>query len=542
MKRKAAIAALSLAVISLTVAKGMGATPSGQPSAHKDGYIVVMKDGDKAPATFSSGHSHIDITASYGAAIHGFSAKLTTDQLNDLRKDPAVAYVQRDGVGHADGQKIPTGVSRIRALDNKALKTGDGKDQRVDANIAILDTGVADHSDLNVVKRVNCSHVDRCVEDAGNDDDGHGTNVAGIAAERDNNEGYVGVAPGARITSIKTLDDQGSGSTSELVGALDWVTAHASTIDVVNISAGYSGDTRAITDAVNRAIAKGVVVVVSAGNDHQDARKQSPANIPDAITVSSLSDGDGKPGGQGGFGWCNKNNKNKDDTLSDFSNFGPGIDIAAPGDCIQATGSDGGYSNYSGTSQAAPHVTGAAALIISGSAKPKDRAGVLAVRDKLRANGQDNWTDTSHDGVKEPLLDIHNSAVFKPAFADGDAPPQPGEPTPSGQPTPPGGPTPSGEPTSPGDPTGFGRISTSCDFSSTTCGFDASALGGANSTYTWDFGDGAKATGVKVTHTFSKKLGTYAPTVTYTDRNGKTVTAAATVNCADFYGPFCYAY
>ncbi|MFD5081596.1 S8 family serine peptidase [Kitasatospora sp. NPDC058406] len=79
--------------------------------------------------------------------------------------------------------------------------------------------------------------------------------------------------------------------------------------------------------------ARGVVVVVSAGNDHRGVAHQSPANVPDAVTVSSLSDADGKPGGLGRFAWCNKNNRNRDDTLSDFSNFGRGVDIAAPGAC-----------------------------------------------------------------------------------------------------------------------------------------------------------------------------------------------------------------
>ncbi|WP_435281701.1 S8 family serine peptidase [Streptomyces koelreuteriae] len=565
MKRRVVITALSITAVGLTVAQGIGATPPDSPSPSKDGYIVVLKEQDKRPALFASGKPRVDITATYGAALDGFSAQLSRDEVSELSGDPAVAYVERDGEGRINGQQTPKGVSRIRALENKALKTGDGKDERVDADIAVLDTGVADHPDLNVVKRVNCSKVDKCVEDEGMDDDGHGSNVAGIAAEIDNDQGFTGVAPGARIHSLKILDEEGRGSTSEIVGALDWVTAHADTIDVVNISAGYTGETRAIADAVNRAIAKGIVVVVSAGNDGKDAKSASPANIPDAITVSNLADGDGKAGGQGDFGWCNKDNKNKDDTLSGDSNFGPGIDIAAPGECIQATGNKNDYSNWSGTSQAAPHVAGAAALIVSGSEKPKDREGVMAVRDKLLKAGQDNWTDTSKDGTKEPLLDVHDAGVFKPAFADAQDPEQPGKPTEPGEPTrpgepsEPGEPTKSGEPTEPGKPTasgepsepgtpeapsapGTGRIEVSCDSSGTSCDLDAGALGSADGTYTWDFGDGTTGTGAKVTHAFPKGLGTYAPTVTYTDRDGKTVKATATVSCADFYNQMCHGF
>ncbi|WP_190215995.1 S8 family serine peptidase, partial [Kitasatospora indigofera] len=208
---------------------------------------------------------------------------------------------------------------------------GDGLDQRVDVDVAVIDSGIDYyHPDLNVVRRVNCVGVTSCVENAGVDDNGHGSNVAGIVGGLDNGIGYVGVAPGARLWSVKALNSKGSGSSEEIVNAIDWVTAHAGEIEVANISIGFDGTVQAINDAVNRAISKGIVVVVSAGNDHRDVSNQSPANVPDAITVSSLSDADGKPGGLGTFGWCNKNNKNTDDTLSDYSNFGRGVDIAAP--------------------------------------------------------------------------------------------------------------------------------------------------------------------------------------------------------------------
>ncbi|MEU3922330.1 S8 family serine peptidase [Streptomyces sp. NPDC029004] len=545
MKRGLVITALSLTAIGLTVAPGLGVTSSDPPSPEKDGYIVVLKDGATSPRTFAQGAQDIDITSVYGAALNGFSARLAPDDVTRLRNDPAVAYVEREAQGRIAGQKTPNGLNRIRGLENKALKNGDGKDERVDADIAVLDTGVdAEHPDLNVVKSVNCSKVDKCTENSGDDDEGHGSNVAGIAAELDNGEGYTGVAAGARIWSVKILDEKGQGNTSEIVGGLDWVTAHADTIDVVNISAGYTGETRAITDAVNRAVAKGIVVVVSAGNDGKDVANLSPAKIPDAITVSNLADGDGKPGGKGEFSWCNKENKNKDDTLSNTSNFGKGVDIAAPGECIEAAGQDGGYSNWSGTSQAAPHVAGAAALIISGSEKPKNREGVMAVRDRLLKAGQDNWQDTSNDGVKEPLLDIHDSAVFKPAFSDAkdpQKPGKPGDPSESPEPTKPG-PGEPGESGPPGQPGDAARITTSCDHVSTTCAFDASAIGGEGSTYAWDFGDGTPGTGAKVTHDYPDKPGTYAATVTVTSDNGKAVKATATVTCATYYSPVCFAH
>ncbi|MFD5388861.1 S8 family serine peptidase [Streptomyces sp. NPDC127074] len=441
MKRAGILLGLSLVAAGVGVAPGMGATQQ-QPAQKRGDYIVVLKDGKAAaadPVSVVDGMNGVTLGSVYDSAVHGFSAKLTSQAVYALRTDPAVAYVERDGVGHKAGarlaheaapkagQQLPNGVKRVGTTQNKALKVGDGADQRVDVDVAVLDTGIdKDHPDLNVVRSVNCSGVEKCVENSGEDGDGHGSNVAGVIGELDNKTGYTGVAPGARLWSVKTLNDEGSGSSSELVAGLDWVTAHAGEIEVVNISAGYDDSSNAIKDAVGRAVDKGIVVVVSAGNERKDvknAKYHTPADVPDAITVSAISDGDGKPGGQGEFGWCNKKNRNKDDSLwIDYvngggSDFGRGVDIAAPGDCIQSTFKNGEYSNYSGTSQAAPHVAGAAAWLASGAAKPKNRADVMALRAKILKAGNKGWTDNSKDGVQEPLLDLHDPKVFTGTFA-----------------------------------------------------------------------------------------------------------------------------
>ncbi|MET8011567.1 S8 family serine peptidase [Streptomyces sp. NPDC005271] len=418
MRRRALTAGLSLAVASIGIPPGVGATmPGGKVPSHHT-YIVVLKGDAPRPTRVAHGLDGVRLGHVYHSALNGFSAELTPQAVDALRAHPAVSYVERDITGHADGRRLPTGVRRIKAAANSKLKVGDGTDQRVDVDVAILDTGIArNHPDLNVVHRVNCSGVPRCVDNAGTDANGHGSNVAGIVGELDNKIGYTGVAPGARLWAIRTLNDAGEGSSSELIAGLDWVTAHAKTIEVANMSAGYDDTSHAIKDAINRAISKGIVVVVSAGNDKRDVKHQTPANVPDAVTVSALSDADGKSGGKGTYDWCNKKNKNTDDTLwidhirGGGSNFGRGIDIAAPGDCIQATGKNSGYSNYSGTSQAAPHVAGAAAWLAAAH-NPRNRADVLAIRNRLVKAGNRAWTDTSKDGVKEPLLDLHSPKIF----------------------------------------------------------------------------------------------------------------------------------
>ncbi|MDV5143995.1 S8 family serine peptidase [Streptomyces sp. SBC-4] len=452
-------------------------------------YVVVLKNGTVAdPVSVARSAAGIELGSVYRSALEGFSAELTPTALAALRANPNVAYVEKSAVAHAHGQATPNGTARIGATANSGLKVGDGRDERVDVDVAVIDSGIDyTHPDLHVVRRVNCVAVTSCVENAGMDDNGHGSNVAGIVGGLDNGIGYVGVAPGARLWSVKSLNSKGSGSTEEIVYGIDWVTAHADEIEVVNLSLGFDGTVQAVNDAVTRAIAKGIVVVVSAGNDKRDVAEQSPANVADAITVSSLSDGDGKPGGLGDFAWCNAKNTNKDDTLSNFSNFGRGVDLAAPGDCIRSASKDGGYSNYSGTSQAAPHVAGAAGWLTRGSAKPTNRAGVLALRDRLVATGSATWTDTSGDGAKEPLLDVTDTAAYP---AGGTTAPQ-------------------------------ATFVSDCDRATRACTFDASLTGGSGPSYRWDFGDGTTGSGVKPIHTYAA-YGTYTVKLTVTDASGRT--------------------
>ncbi|MGW4652230.1 S8 family serine peptidase [Kitasatospora sp. NPDC004289] len=497
MRRTAMGAVLALVTTTAGLATAGPVAASPEPSA---GYIVVLKDGAAPdPAAVARSVGGVQLRSVYRSALNGFSARLTPGAAAALRNDPAVKYVAASATGHADGQTTPNAVNRTFAAPNTGLKVGDGSDQRVDVDVAVIDSGTDYyHPDLNVVRRVNCVGVNSCVENAGTDDNGHGSNVGGIIGALDNGTGYVGIAPGARLWSVKTLNSEGSGTTEEIVNGIDWVTAHADEIEVANISIGFDGTEQPVVDAVNRAVAKGIVVVVSAGNDHRDVANQSPANVPDAITVSSLSDADGKPGALGSFAWCNKNNRNTDDSLSDFSNFGRGVDITAPGDCIQSTFKNGGYSNYSGTSQAAPQVAGAAAWLTRGANKPKDRAGVLAVRDRLVAAGNQNWKDTSGDGVKEPLLDLHDTALF-PAGGTG-------------------GPD--------------ATFVSGCDATGRTCTLDASLSSGSGLTFRWDFGDGTTGTGVKPVHTYAS-YGLYHAQLTVTDGSGRTSTNGTYVRATD---------
>ena len=196
-----------------------------------------------------------------------------------------------------------------------------GDQQDTDVDIAILDTGIdLDHPDLNVYKNVSF------VRDAetGDDDNGHGTHVAGIAAAKDDGKGIVGGAPGARLWSVKVCSGDGECKISDMIKGVEYITQHADEIDVVNISV-ETPLSPALNRAVSASIKAGVTYVVAAGNYGHDASTTSPASNPDAITVSAIADSDGKCGGSGPQ--LQVENAT-DDTFAQFSNFGPSVSIA----------------------------------------------------------------------------------------------------------------------------------------------------------------------------------------------------------------------
>jgi subtilisin len=202
-----------------------------------------------------------------------------------------------------------------------------------------------------------------------NDVFGHGTKVAGVAAARDNNIGVVGVAPGARIWALKVLPDNGNGDDSDVIEGLNYVARNAKDIEVANLSLGHAGFSFPLLLGTTILALKGVVVVIAAGNDNIDANSFTPASTPAAITVSAITDTDGKCGGAGPTITAARKHffqprsiRNPDDFFRSSSNYGSVIDLAAPGSQINSTNSTGGYSTASGTSLAAPHVSGAAAL------------------------------------------------------------------------------------------------------------------------------------------------------------------------------------
>ncbi len=368
-------------------------------------YIVVMKDD-----FLSSVHSLAGKVQSEGATVEhifdhvlpGFSVNVPNDEvLETIMQNPNVDYIQPDVKVKVFAQSLPTGVNRIDG-DLSATKSGDGSGS-VNADIAILDTGIdLNHPDLNVYKQITFVPG----TSNANDDDGHGTAVAGVAAAKDNSQGIVGVAPGARLWAIKVLDSNGMGSSSDIIKGIDYATEHANEIDVVNLSFGAVGKNDALHNAIIRSVEAGVTYAAAAGNEGMDASNVFPASYPEVIAVSAIVDTDGKCGGISPTGTT----AGKDDTLASFSNYGPVVDLAAPGVLVKTTTIGDSYMSFSGTSAATAHVTGAVALYKSEhpDASPSDILNALKnlgsnQNTKCDGNGHGYFSEDP-DVNAEPLL------------------------------------------------------------------------------------------------------------------------------------------
>ena len=233
-------------------------------------------------------------------------------------------------------QTIPWGVARVNADAVWASYTGDP------VKVAVVDTGIdTSHPDLLGNLKGGMSAVS--YTSSYNDDNGHGSHVAGTIAAVDNSVGVVGVAPAADLYAVKVLDRRGSGYLSDIVEGLQWSVANG--IDVVNMSLGTSAYSLAFDTAVQETIASGVVVVAAAGNSGPGASTVGyPAKFAGVIGVSATD---------------SSNN------IASFSSRGAEVDLAAPGVSIYSTYKKKGYATLSGTSMASPHVAGVAALVLT---------------------------------------------------------------------------------------------------------------------------------------------------------------------------------
>ena len=379
-----------------------------QAQAAPSQYIITVKTGSGFSASSVSSayaeKSGVKVKHVYDTAIQGFAGSFSDSALAALQKDPNVASITPDLVMRPASQLIPTGINRADA-DLNLTKAGDNSGS-VSVDVAVLDTGVYQHSDLNVVGGYDC------VGEVGPyyDPIGHGTHVAGTIGAYDNGDSVVGIAPGARIYSVKVLPAFTDGTMSDVICGLDWVAARSSTIDVVNMSLGggllgpsESCGVEPMHQAFCNVVNRGVTIVVAAGNFTDDAKYYAPASYNEAITVSAYADLDGKQGGLAGCHYVPSTDATEcDDSMASFSNYGQDIDIAAPGVDIKSTAPGGGTATYSGTSMASPHVAGAAALVIAQQGKMSP----ASVKARLLLCAEPGPIKFDLDSYKEPILNV----------------------------------------------------------------------------------------------------------------------------------------
>lgn len=286
----------------------------------------------------------------YGTALKGFSVNnFTEEEAGALARHAQVEYVEQDqtvtvamggppggGGGGGGGQTTPWGVTRVGGAINGANA---GKAWIIDSGIDL------DHPDLNVDVANSVSFLSGGGGATSPDDqNGHGTHVAGTVGAIDNNEGVIGVAAGATVVAVRVLDRRGSGSYSVVIAGVDYVAANAAGGDAANMSLG--GPTSSALDAAVLAASGTCPFALAAGNESTHAENSSPARVngQNIYTVSSMANGDN---------W------------SSFSNYGnPPVDYCAPGSSVYSTYKGGGYATLSGTSMASPHVCGI--LLIGG--------------------------------------------------------------------------------------------------------------------------------------------------------------------------------
>lgn len=366
-------------------------------------YIVVLKNRLPSPPAIEALEARnigADVRYIYDSVHKGFSIKVPNERvLEAIQRNPNVAYIEQDMQVQAFPQILTTAVDRVDGEISSTI-SGNGAGS-VNGDIAILDTGIQlSHPDLNVYKQKTFVSGTSSADD----DNGHGTHLAGIAAAKDNSIGVVGVAPGARLWAVKVLGSSGSGSISTIIKGIDYVTQNAAEVDVANLSLGCECTSTALNRAISNSVAAGITYVVAAGNNGKNAASFSPANHPSVIAVSAIVDTDGKCGRLGA-----STSYGGDDRFASFSNYGSVVDLAAPGVSIYSTYKGSTYATMSGTSMAAPHVAGAAALY--GGASPSSIANSLKSTGSKSSTACDGrghgYFYGDPDAYREPLLYVN---------------------------------------------------------------------------------------------------------------------------------------
>ncbi|BCR03790.1 peptidase S8 [Desulfuromonas versatilis] len=324
------------------------------------------------------------------------AASLPEEEIAKLKDNPLVAYVQEDALVQMIAPLAASieyqnswGVERIgsRAVHLQGITGTTTGGARV--KIAVVDSGIdASHPEL---AGVYAGGTDFVFGDAVPDDEnGHGTHVAGIIAAALNDQGVVGVAPSAEIYAVRVMDGGGQGFVSWVIQGIDW--AIDNQVDIINLSLAVTVNDPALQQACDQAWQAGILVVAAAGN-FGGGPVTYPAAYDSVIAVSATQ---------------------IDDQFATFSSLGPEVELAAPGTDITSTYLGGGYMGFSGTSEAAPHVSGVAALVIAKGIEDLNNDGRIndEVRFRLQQTATDLGTVGRDDWFGFGLVNAANAVNF----------------------------------------------------------------------------------------------------------------------------------
>ncbi len=354
-----------------------------------DSYVVVLNDtsslraaGVTAVARQIADRNSGSVNYVYDTALRGFATTMSEANARRVAADPAVSYVQQNQTIRISGTQPNPPSWGLDRIDQRKLPLNNSYTYPTTASNVhayVIDTGIRfTHTTFGGRATSGRDTIDN--DNDATDCNGHGTHVAGTVGGTE-----YGVAKGVQIVGVRVLSCAGSGTTAQVVAGIDWVTANAIKPAVANMSLGGGPDS-VLDDAVRGSIASGITYSLSAGNGNafgrpKDACKQSPARVAEAVTVAATDINDNR---------------------ASFSNFGTCVDIFAPGVNILSAwlDSDTDTNTISGTSMAAPHVTGAAALYLTNH----PTATPLQVRNQLSSTATKGKVKDPREGSPNRLL------------------------------------------------------------------------------------------------------------------------------------------